>query len=256
MCIYRNCSWYSQKLYTIPEKLEYNNIYIQAFLINIASQLCSADNNTLLDWQHLSPRLLHLPTGKTPLWFSYLESTILSHTHLRTILPEFLPKGFNPFAYHTNLIPKSSKPWVLTYQNAKIIIGQTRKIFKKANSISITYWQHDIDTAQFNHYPLPQIICTSCQGCHLNSNHIANLCTLEVSAILSTQFFGRKHKNKQLKLNANYIDLIYSTAIKHPTDIPPPPTIYITNSLTLSLFYDNEACQKLCQIASTNRSQQ
>ncbi|CAG8852529.1 22780_t:CDS:1, partial [Gigaspora margarita] len=50
-------------------------------------------------------------------------------------------------------------------------------------------------------------------------------------------------------LNANYIDLIYSTAIKHPTDIPPPPTIYITDSLASTLFYDNEARQKLCQIA-------
>src|SRR5260363_286757 len=82
-------------------------------------QLCSVDNNTLLDWQHLLPRLLHLPTGKIPLWFSYLESTILSHTHQHTILSEFLPKGFNPFAYHTNLIPKSSKPGYLHTKTLK-----------------------------------------------------------------------------------------------------------------------------------------
>ena len=219
-------------------------------------QLCSTDNKVLLEWQHVSPRLLHIPTGKKPLWFSYLENTILSHNIQRTITPNLAPMGINPFAYHTNRIPKSSKPWVLTYQNNDIILGQVRKTFQKTNTISVTHWQHNMDTSHFSLYPLPPIQCFSCPGCDLDSKRIANYCTLEVSAILSTQFLGRKTTSKQLKFNANYIDLIYSTAIKHPITIPPPPTILIDDFLPTILFHDNEASQDLIQIALSNTNLQ
>ena len=218
-------------------------------------QLCSTDNTTLLTWQHISPRLLHLPTGRKPLWFSYLEDTILSHNEQRTILPTISPQGFNPFAYQTIHIPKSLKPWTLTLQNNEIIIGQVRKTFRKTNTISITHWQHNMNLSQANQYPLPPIQCSRCPGCHLNSSRVLNCCTLEVPAALSTQFLGRRSINKQLKFNANYIDLIYSSAIKQPITIPPPPTIHITDTLTSVLFQDNPASLDLLHIAHTNAGQ-
>ncbi|CAG8855386.1 13101_t:CDS:1, partial [Gigaspora margarita] len=51
------------------------------------------------------------------------------------------------------------------------------------------------------------------------------------SATLSTLFYGRIQPNKQHNLNANYIDLIFSTAIKHPLTIPTPPTLNISDYL-------------------------
>jgi ribonuclease HI len=67
---------------------------------------------------------------------------------------------------------------------------------------------------------------------------------------------GRKTTNKQLKFNANYIDLIYSVAIKHPLATPPLPTIHITDSLVPTLFHDNEASQNLLRIAHNNSAAQ
>ena len=215
-------------------------------------QLCSANNNTLLDWHHLSPRILHIPKGRKPTWFTYLEDTILDNNSLRTILPHFQPKGLNPFAYQTNPIPKTHKPWVLSYLNDNIVIGQIRKTFSKTNTISITHWQHNIDTSTLNSYPLPPITCTPCQGCSLNSNRISSCCTLEVSAILSTQFLGRKKANKQLNLNANYIDLIQSTIIKKATEIPPTPSINLIDSSIPTIFINNDASSQLTQAALAN----
>ena len=219
-------------------------------------QLSSADNEHLLEWQHISPRLLHIPKGKKPRWFSILENTILDNPEYRTILPQFRPPGTNPFAYQSATISKKLKPWILTYQQDKIIIGQIRKRLKQTNSLSITHWQHDINIQHHLLYPLPSIICTPCPGCNLNSNRLPNYCTIEVSNTLSTQFLGRKTCNKQLKLNANYIDLLYSTAIKHPITLPPLPNIDIVDSLAYSLFQNNEACQQLIQLTQNNYNRQ
>ena len=93
-------------------------------------QLCSSENNILLEWKHLSPRLLHLIKGRKPLWFTFLEDTILSHSYYRTILPQYQPPGSNPFAFHTVHFNKKSKPWLLTYNNNEIIIGKIRKYLK------------------------------------------------------------------------------------------------------------------------------
>ena len=112
-----------------------------------------------------------------------------------------------------------------------------------------------MNLSQANQYPLPPIQCTRCPGCHLNSSRVLNCCTLEVPAALSTQFLGRRSINKQLKFNANYIDLIYSSAIKQPITIPPPPTIHITDTLTSVLFQDNPASLDLLHIAHTNAGQ-
>ena len=236
------------KYNTFKQQLRHKNIlYLE--------QLCSADNNTLLDWSHLSPRLLHIPKGKKPLWFTYLENSILNNNTHRTIFPHLQPTGINPFAYQTNVFSKNDKPWVLTYLNNNIIIGQVRKTLSQSNKISITHWQHNIDTSTPYYYPLPPISCTPCQGCNLNSHRITSCCTLEVSTILSTHFLGRKKANKQLNLNANYIDLIRSTDIKHPSYIPPLPTINIIDSIISNIFHESEASKKLTHIALSNSTQ-
>ena len=236
------------KYHTFKQQLRHKNLL---FL----EQLCSADNKFLLDWSHLSPRLLHIPKGKKPAWFSFLEDSILSHTSNRTIIPSFQPSGHNLFAFQTNLISKSSKPWLLTSINNEIIIGQIRKTFHQSNTVSINHWQHNIDISHSSCFSLPPISCKPCPGCSLNSSRIANYCTLEVSSILSTQFLGRK-SNNQLKLNANYIDLIQSATFKNPSYIPPPPSINIADSLVPTLFYNNSASNNLAQIATANNSYQ
>ena len=130
-----------------------------------------------------------------------------------------------------------------------------RKTFRQSNTVSINHWQHNIDISHSSCYPLPPISCKPCPGCSLNSSRIANYCTLEVSSILSTQFLGRK-SNNQLKLNANYIDLIQSATFKNPSYIPPPPSINIADSLVPTLFYNNSASNNLAQIATANNSYQ
>ncbi|CAG8850700.1 41352_t:CDS:1, partial [Gigaspora margarita] len=70
--------------------------------------------------------------------------------------------------------------------------------------------------------------------CNPNTNYIFSACTIEISATLSTLFFGSIQPNKQLNLNANYIDFILSTAIKHLT-IPTPPTLNILDYLVSDL---------------------
>jgi ribonuclease HI len=49
------------------------------------------------------------------------------------------------------------------------------------------------------------------------------------------------------------LDLIYSTAAKHPTTTPIPPTILIINSTIPEIFEQNESTNKLLQIANTNQ---
>jgi len=60
----------------------------------------------------------------------------------------------------------------------------------------------------------------------------------------------------QLNLNANYIDLIYSIAIRHPLNIPPPPTILLPNSPIFDIFKENISSLQLQQIANTNFNSQ
>ena len=236
------------KYNTFKQQLRHKNIL---FL----EQLCLSDNNTLLDWSHLSPRPLHIPKGKKPLWFIHFENTILNHNTHRTISFYYKPTGINPFAYLTNPFSKTDKPWVLTYLNNNIIIGQVCKTLSQSNKISITHWQHNIDASTPYYYPLPPISCTPCQGCNLNSHRISSCCTLEVSTILSTHFLERKKANKQLNFNANYIDLIHSTNIKLSSCIPPLPTINISDSSISNIFIDSEASNKLSQAAISNSSQ-
>src|SRR6185295_4290871 len=70
------------KYHTFRKQLQKNNIlYLE--------QLCTADNSTLLKWHHLLSRLHNLTKGRQPLWFTYLEDTILSNRLHHLILPHF-----------------------------------------------------------------------------------------------------------------------------------------------------------------------
>ncbi|CAG8811725.1 17943_t:CDS:2, partial [Gigaspora margarita] len=132
---------------------------------------------------NLLSRLHYLPTGKQPLWFTFLEKTFIENNIHCSILSNYQPR--------VKLVDISSIQ--ILYQ---LLIGLP-----------------NIDTLQFQLYPLSPISCMSCPGCNLNTNHLSFACTIEISATLSTLLYGKIQPNKQLNLNANYIDPILSTAI-------------------------------------------
>ena len=76
-----------------------------------------------------------------------------------------------------------------------------------------------------------------------------------MSAIISFQFLRRVNSNL-VNFNANYIDLIYSTAIKHLLSSPLAPTISISNSYLSEIFKTSEAANILKQYSILNSSQQ
>src|SRR5260364_471046 len=121
-----------------------------------------------------------------------------------------------------------TKPWLITYIDHNIIIEKARRFDQQTNTISITHWTFEFDENNTSLYPLPDICCYPCTGCSLNSNRIQNLCTIDVSATLSTKFLGRKvyTQKSKLKLNANYLDLIFSISIT-PFSIYTPPALHI-----------------------------
>jgi len=144
-----------------------------------------------LAWNHISPRLSHIPKGKQPLWFKTLEDIVIENQAQRTLYTNCEQQGFNPFAYNTYNIPKKSKPWLLTFNDDnEVIIGKIRKKLTKTNEISITHWQTDIDINYMECYPLPNVHCRPCPGCHLNSHRVKSACTINTSSITSIQFLG------------------------------------------------------------------
>src|SRR5438270_251241 len=123
-------------------------------------------------------------------------------------------------------------------------IGKAHLFNAQLNTISITHWIYNIDYTHIEYYPTPSLTCSPCSGCNLNSNRIKNQCTFDISATLSTQFWRRKisnNPNTLLKFNANYLDLIYATANRHPTHIPPTPNILIYNDPVFELFDPNSS---------------
>src|SRR5205814_9197964 len=96
-----------------------------------------------------------------------------------------------------------------------------------------------------------------CSRCNINSLLISNYYTYYISATLSTKFLGRKKYNNtpnKLKLNAHYLDLLYLIALKNLTNLPPLPSIIISQSSVYTIFYSNPASHKLEQFASDNQS--
>jgi ribonuclease HI len=98
---------------------------------------------------------------------------------------------------------------------------------------------------------------TPCPGCNKNSQNIKNQCTFDIPTNLAIKFLGRKEKtNSQLlNLNANYIDLAYSIAIRYPISIPTSiPLIPLDNSIIFKIFAQNSASSLLHKIAIANTS--
>jgi len=222
-------------------------------------QLTSSDNTVLLDWQHISPRLQYIPKGRKPLWFTTIESKLVSDQETREINPQQIQlPSTNSLAFTTGHY-KKSKPWLITYDPnlREVIIGKARKYNKEDDTISITHWIIEFDRTQTKLYPTPTYSCTQCTGCLLNSNRLQDTCTLNISTNLATKFQGRPAYSdsiKKLNLHANLIDLFYSITLRNPMTIPPLPTITIYNNPILNIFENNQQTQKLQLIAHNNLS--
>src|SRR6185437_7157175 len=69
-----------------------------------------------------------------------------------------------------------------------------------------------------------------------------------------TKFFGRINpSDKSINLNANYLDLIYSLAIRNSIHIPPTPNITISSQI-LNIFQPSIALDNLQTIVYNNSS--
>src|ERR1051326_6306366 len=106
----------------------------------------------------------------------------------------------------------------------------------------ITHWHCSYQSQFSNLYPTPLSTTTLCSGCHLNSNIIANKCTIFIPTNLATKLLCRINTDKTLNLHANFLDIAYSVAIRHPLYIPPPPLLTINLQQLPSIF---EPCQLL-----------
>jgi ribonuclease HI/endonuclease/exonuclease/phosphatase family metal-dependent hydrolase len=221
-------------------------------------QLTSADNTTLLLWNHISPRLNYLPKGKQPKWFSIIENRITINNTTRQIISDISLPTINSLSFQTGHYKTKKNTWLITYSDNNIIIGKARRFNIESNTISITHWLSNIDPNITSLYPTPEIECRPCSGCNLNSNRIQNNCTLNISATLSTKFLGRRVYNStpnKLNLHANYLDLLYSIALRNPSSAPSSPTIHINQSPVLEIFNSNLASAHLNQLANNNISQ-
>jgi len=205
---------------------------------------------------HLSLWIGYLPKGKTPTWFKYLENTLIENPFSRKLIQQLILTPNNYFSYTTGHFNKKHKPWLITIEdNNSVIIGKAHLFNTQLNTTSIIHWIHNIDYSHTEYYPILPITCNPCSGCNLNSNRIKNQCTLDISATLSTQFWGRKTSGNQtssLKFNANYLDLIYATANRNPIHIPPTPNILIYNNPVFEIFNSNSLSYYLNNIAISN----
>ena len=154
-----------------------------------------------------------------------------------------------------------AKPWLITYllSSAIVIISKAQRFFPEKNTISITHWILQPNFNSPNLYSYLNLICFPCQGCNLNSNRITSSCTFEISVTLSTKFLDQKtyqDSSNKLKLNANYLDLLYSIALRNPPTIPSLPTLQLTSSSITAIFNPNEVTQQLESIYQKNYDQQ
>ena len=73
-------------------------------------QLTTMDNSSLLEWEHLSPRIGYLPRGKKPTWFKYLENTLIENPLSRKLTQQPILTSNNYFSYTTGHFGKQHKP--------------------------------------------------------------------------------------------------------------------------------------------------
>ena len=128
------------------------------------------------------------------------------------------------------------KPWLITLFNNQIVIGKARRQSNTSDYTLITHWQYNIQLQFTRLYPTPSITTSPCANCSLNSNIIANKCTILIPTSHATKFFGRLNSDKSVNLNANYLDLIFSTAARNPISIPTLPNLLYLMHKYLSFF--------------------
>jgi ribonuclease HI len=216
-------------------------------------QLTTYDNICLLDWKHISPRLNKLPKGRIPTWFSVLEETTISHSYHRKLYDKFNFPETNYFSYTTGHFSHKPKPWLITILNEQIIVGKARRQPTTNDLTLITHWQCDIQFQFTCLYPILPTTTYICPGCNLNSQIIPSKCTILIPTNLATKFFGRINNiSKSINFNANYLDLIYSIAIRNPISIPLSPHIIIQPSQIPSIFSSNLLNSQLQTITNHN----
>ena len=161
-------------------------------------QLTLSDNTTLLDWTHISTRIKYLPTSRKPKQFSTLENTILIDSSTCAISNQIILSNINSLSLSTGHFKNKPSPWLLTYNDDNIIIGKAYHYNYSTNSVSITYWQTNIDLSITSLYLTPSISCYPCPGCNLNSLRIANHHTFNISATFSTKFLVERNMTTHL----------------------------------------------------------
>ena len=163
--------------------------------------------------------------------FNLLEDKILSHSYERTLYSYLELSQSNYYSYTTgHPSSKNAKPWLITILNNQIIIGKARRKPTASDYTLITHWQCSFGIHATQLYPIQTMLTSPCTNCSRNSNIITNKYTI----LVPTKFFGRINpSDKSINLNANYLDLIYSLAIRNPIHIPPTPNI------TISPLYSN-----------------
>ena len=202
-----------------------------------------------------------MPKSYKPKWFTTLETIILDYTSTKVISNQFWLLSNNSLAYTTGHYSTRAKPWLITYllPSTTVIVGKARRLFSEKNTVSITHWTLQPNFDSSNLYPYLNPTCFPCQGCNLNSKKVTGSCTFKISATLSTKFLGWKtyqELSNKLKLNANYLDLLYSIAFHNPPTIPLLPTLQITSSSITMIFNPSEATQQLETIYQKNYNQQ
>src|SRR6185295_8353719 len=232
------------KYLTFKKQLKYHGILY-------LDQLTTFDNSCLLDWKHISPRIHKIPKDKQPLWFTYLEDLVTSHSYNHTLYSHLHLLDTNYYSYTTGHFSTRKKLWLITVLDNQIITGKARRQPSQSGTVLITHWQCQIESQFTCLYPLAPIQSKACPGCSLNSHTINNKCTIVIPTNLSTQFFGRVNTNdKTLNFNANHLDLLYSVAIRHPIQTPSPPNIIISTNSIPTIFEPCILTHKLQQIAN------
>src|SRR5260364_238665 len=70
----------------------------------------------------------------------------------------------------------------------------------------------------------------------------------------ATKFFGKLNSDKTINLNANFLDLIYSIALRNPIHIPPLPNLNISTTQLPPIFEPSQAYNTLQSFTHYNSS--
>jgi ribonuclease HI len=217
------------------------------------AQLTSFDNSCLLHWKHISPKLNKIPKGRKPLWFSTLEEITINHLDDRTLHSHYNLSKINYYSFTTGHFNTRSKPWLIAPFRDQIIIGKARRQPTPSGHTLITHWQYNMQTQSSKLYPTPDINSFQCSNCSLNSNLITQKCTILIPTNLATKFLGRINpSDKSIKFNANFLDLISSISIRHPSTTPPLPKLQISTIEIPPIFKSNSLTNTLQTIINTN----